>query len=513
MHKFSTLLLALIACAGTMLADKVQIGDLYYNLNADNLTAEVTYKQIGLYAGDIIIPASVDYNSVTYSVTSIGNYAFKSCTGLTSITIPNSVTSIGYEAFLGCSGLTSIVVASENTNYDSRENCNALIKTSSNTLIAGCQNTIIPNSVTSIGNYAFEYCTGLTNITIPNSVTSIGDWAFYECYGLTSITIPNSVTSIGIRAFSNCSGLTRVTIGNGVKSIGTMAFYECYGLTSITIPNSVTSIGEGAFWICTGLTNITIPNSVTSIGNYAFKSCTGLTSITIPNSVTSIGDEAFLGCTGLTSITCKAVVPPTLGISVFNYVNKSIPIYVPANSIEAYKAADGWKEFGDNIQPIQAEEAVVSEPKAEPTNNSVAVAWPAVPKATIYIINIWKGSKLICTIAFDNWGHLLIIVWKAPSRDGNYQTPMATQTETGWQYVIEGLEPETEYNYEVIAKENESDEEPLYSESKTFTTTGIATSITNEELGKCEKVKILRDGQLLILTGDKTYTITGQQLK
>jgi hypothetical protein len=90
---------------------------------------------------------------------------------------------------------------------------------------------------------------------------------------------------------------------------------------------------------------------------------------------------------------------------------------------------------------------------------------------------------------------------------------MATQTETGWQYVIEGLEPETEYNYEIIAKENESDEEPLYSESKTFTTTGIATSITNEELGKCEKVKILRDGQLLILTGDKTYTITGQQLK
>ena len=458
MKKFSSLLLALIACAGTMLADKVQIGDLYYNLNADNLTAEVTSKQIGLYDGDIIIPASVNYNSVAYSVTSIGEWAFSRCSDLTSVTIGNRVTSIGYEAFYACEGLTSV--------------------------------------------------------TIGNSVTSIGEEAFYSCRSLTSITIPNSVTSLGNSAFAWCSGLTSVTIGNSVTSIRQEAFRNCSGLTNITIPNSVTSLGTSAFYYCTGLTSVTIGNSVTSIGMYAFAGCSGLTSITIPNSVTSIREGAFEGCTSLTSITCLAVTPPTCnGYYVFDKVDKSIPIYVPANSIEAYKAADGWKKFGDNIQPIQAEEAVVSEPKAEPTNNSVAVAWPAVPKATIYIINIWKGSKLIYTIAFDNRGNLLIIVWRAPSRDGNYQTPMATQTETGWQYVIEGLEPGTEYNYEVIAKENESDEEPLYSESKTFTTTGIATSITNEELGKCEKVKILRDGQLLILTGDKTYTVTGQQLK
>ena len=131
-------------------------------------------------------------------------------------------------------------------------------------------------SVTSIGNYAFYGCTGLTSITIPDGVTSIGDEAFYECAGLTNITIPKSVTNIGVSAFGGCKGLT-----------------------SITIPNSVTSIGELAFNDCTGLTSITIPSSVTSIGNYAFGGCKGLTSITIPESVTSIGDCAFYGCSGL----------------------------------------------------------------------------------------------------------------------------------------------------------------------------------------------------------------------
>ena len=137
------------------------------------------------------------------SVTSIGNHAFCDYSGLTSVTIPNSVTSIGYHAFDGCSGLTSIKVESGNTKYDSRDNCNAIIEITSNTLITGCKNTTIPNSVTSIGFHAFDGCSGLTSITIPNNVTSIGDWAFFHCSGLISITIPNSVTSIGSGAFYN----------------------------------------------------------------------------------------------------------------------------------------------------------------------------------------------------------------------------------------------------------------------------------------------------------------------
>ena len=244
--------------------------------------------------------------TIPNSVTSIERYAFSGCTGLTSITIPNSVTSIGDGAFSGCTGLTSIVVESGNTVYDSRNNCNAIIETATNTLIQGCKTSIIPETVTSIGDGAFRDCTGLTSITIPNSVTRIGGLAFDGCTGLTSITIPNSVTSIGDRAFSDCTGLTSITIPNSVTSIGGWAFDGCTGLTSITIPESVTSIEDEAFSGCTGLTAITIPNSVTSIGWYAFGGCTGLTSITIPNSVTSIGWHAFGGCTGLTSIVVES---------------------------------------------------------------------------------------------------------------------------------------------------------------------------------------------------------------
>ena len=148
--------------------------------------------------------------TIPNSVTSIGSYAFDGCSSLTSVTIPNSVTSIGYNAFSNCSSLTSIVVESGNTVYDSRNDCNAIIKTATNTLIGGCKNTIIPNSVTSIGSSAFHGCSGLTSITIPNSVTSIGDYAFAYCTSLTSLTIGSGVTSIGDHAFSYCQSLTDV---------------------------------------------------------------------------------------------------------------------------------------------------------------------------------------------------------------------------------------------------------------------------------------------------------------
>ncbi len=165
------------------------------------------------------------------TVTRIEENAFSDCDRLTSITIPGSVTNIGEHAFWACRGLTSIVVESGNTNYDSRENCNAIIETASNTLIQGCMNSFIPSTVTTIGQSAFNACFGLTSITIPESVTNIGDDAFDSCRGLTSITIPNSVTSIGDYAFWDCRGLTSVTIGNSVTSIGEVAFAGCSGLT------------------------------------------------------------------------------------------------------------------------------------------------------------------------------------------------------------------------------------------------------------------------------------------
>ena len=304
-----TAFFALLSSSIPSIAYDCKVDNIYYNLNNEDKTASVTYMGLyssnnkDAYVGNIIIPESTTYNGTTYSVTSIGKNAFHGCSGLTSVTIPNSVTSIGDGAFANCSGLTSVVVDKNNGTYDSRDNCNAIIETSTNKLIVGCKNTTIPNSVTSIGDYAFSYCSGLTSVTIPNSVTSINEYAFSGCSGLTSVTIPNSVTSIGEYAFSGCSGLTSVTIPNSVTYIGGYTFSRCSGLTSVTIPNSVTSIGNGIFFNCSGLTSVTIPNSVTAIGEYAFYGCSGLTSVTIPNSVSYIGEAAFFGCSGLTSVT------------------------------------------------------------------------------------------------------------------------------------------------------------------------------------------------------------------
>ncbi len=192
--------------------------------------------------------------TIPNSVTSIGSYAFSGCTGFTSITVPNSVTSIGEYAFYGCTGLESITVNSENTKYYSENNC--IIEKETKKLILGCKNSIIPNDVIIIGDYAFSGCTGLTSITMPNSVNKIGEQAFYGCAGLTSVEIPISVTSIGSYAFSYCTGLTSVTIGNNVTSIDLYVFAYCTGLTSITMPNSITNIGFYAFYNCTGLKKI-----------------------------------------------------------------------------------------------------------------------------------------------------------------------------------------------------------------------------------------------------------------
>ena len=245
-----------------------------------------------------------------------GNFV-RGCSGLTSVTIPNSVTSIGRLAFSGCSGLTTLnfnAINCQDFDYAyapfggtslTTVNIGDSVQRIPANFVGNCSgltSVTIPNSVTSIGDYAFYGCSGLTSVTIPNSVTSIGRLAFRGCSGLTSVTIPNSVTSIGGGAFAYCSSLTSVTIPNSVTSIGNSAFFGCSSLTSVSIPSNITSIKNGTFYGCSGLTSITIPNSVTSIGDTAFKNCSGLTSVTIPNSVTSIGGGAFYNCSGLVSV-------------------------------------------------------------------------------------------------------------------------------------------------------------------------------------------------------------------
>ena len=228
----------------------------------------------------------------------IKNVVIEDGGGLTSVTIPDSVTSIGNFAFSGCEGLTNIT---------------------------------IPNSVTCIGMKVFGGCSGLTSITIPNSVTSIDEGAFEFCSSLTSILLPDGITSIGVGAFVNCESLTDITIPDGVTNIGDWAFEECSNLTSITIPSSVTNIGIRAFDGCSNLTSITIPDGVTSIGDWAFYHCNSLTNITIPGSVTNIGHSTFFGCKNLTSITILDGVT-SIGMSVFSSCESLTDIIIP-NSV------------------------------------------------------------------------------------------------------------------------------------------------------------------------------------
>ena len=338
----------------------------YIKYSIENKHIVVTgYDKAGIY-GVARIVSSIKYKGEIYDVLRIAEYAFENCNSLTSIRIPNSVTSIEKDAFRGCSDLTSIIIPNSVTSIGSGafKDCSGLKKVIVSDMSAWCgikfvdrtanplayamhlyidenteiKNLVIPNSVTSIGEYSFCGCSGLTSITIPNSVTSIGKGAFYYCSGLTSVTIGNSVTSIGDVVFYNCASLTSFIIPHSVTSIGNSAFSGCSSLTSITIPNSVTSIGQSAFSGCSGLISITIGNSVTSIGSGAFSGCSGLKkvivsdiaawcgikfvdnplyyakhlysdetteikSLVIPNSVTSIGNRAFYGCSGLTSIT------------------------------------------------------------------------------------------------------------------------------------------------------------------------------------------------------------------
>ena len=346
--KIFTLFTALTLSAGALFASDTSVDGIYYNFDDANLTATVTYRgsysysYTGEYTGDVVIPATVTYGDKSYSVTSIGEDAFRDCSSLTSVTIGNSVTNIGGLAFSGCSGLTSVVWNAKNC-ADFRGGGDAPFYDINSQITS----FTFGSEVEHIPAYLCYGMKNLTSVTIPNSVTSIGEYAFSGCSGLTQTNYTGDIagwcginfggwgsnpTTYSHNLYINNVEVKDLVIPNSVTSIGDGAFCGCSGLTSVTIPNSVTSIGSSAFRDCSGLTSVTIPNSVTSIGEEAFAKCRWLTSVTIPNSVTSIGVEAFAGCSGVTKFIIEGT--PTFDAFTLTYFPKLDSIAVPAECFD-----------------------------------------------------------------------------------------------------------------------------------------------------------------------------------
>lgn len=463
------------------------VGDYQYGYRLFVNDTEIT---------DLVIPDSF---------TRIGDYTFSNCKSITSVTIPNSVTSIGEKAFKYCSNLSSIT---------------------------------IPNSVTNIGRDALSDCSSLSSIEIPNSVTTIGSMAFYSCTSLTSITIPNSVTNIGSYAFARCSSLTSVSISENVTSMGNGVFDECsnlpvinnlryadtYLVEAVNKNLSTYTIQEGTRWIaeafrgCKQLKTIAIPNSVLNI-NSSFRECTGLTSITVPNSVKSI-PSAFRECTGLTKIISLATTPPSCNGISFYQVDKSIPLYVPRESIELYASAQEWEEF-ENIFAV--EDATTYRVEFRDWDNTIlkvdsvihgqAAVAPSNPHRSGYTFIGWD-------VAFDKiTSDLIVVAQYELGEDTNFsiifingidgsdildnnlvlKVPAAPEisgfTFIGWRPVA------------TIIENNTIEIEAIYEANEPSSTPDAVVNPSNLSQ------KLIRNGNVYILTGDKTYTITGAEVK
>ena len=365
----------------------------YYTFRGCSSLESIVFPDALLYIEDQAFENCSGLKGVDFpsSLTSIGNFAFSDCSNITSLYIPKNVNTLGTATFSGCSGLTCISVDPQNSSFDSRDNCNAVIETKNNNLVLGCVNTSFSSHLTSIGSYAFNGCTGLRSMIIPEGVISIGDAAFARCSNLLNISLPESVSTLSQNSFSGC----------------------------------------------TSLSSIVFPESLVTIGKNAFYNCTSLNKVILPESTSHIGDSAFRNCSMISSITVNSETPPSGGLQMFDNTNNA-PIYVPSGSVDKYKAAYYWKNYASRIQAIPSVGApdgyalvwsdefdVAGQPSSEWWYETGGGGW-GNNEEQVYVAGSYDGNNL----AFISNGSLKI---KAQKIGGTVYS-IRMNTERSWEY-------------------------------------------------------------------------------
>jgi len=484
MRKIFTFLFAALMSAG-MMAAVTPVGIDEWDEDTKTLTVKGNPESY-FYSGE----SDIENLVISDAVTSIGDNAFESCDGLTSVTIGNNVTSIKKEAFYNCNGLKSVSFGSSlaSIGEEAFSSCNKL------------ESVTFPASLKSIGKSAFYNCNGLKSVSFGSNLTGIGQQAFFNCEKLASVTIPKSVASIGSSAFGNCKVLTEIVVAaenpNYSSADGVLfdkdktTLIQCPGgkQGEYTVPNSVTSIGNNAFSSCSLLTSVEIPNSVGVIGVQAFSSCIGLTSVTIGNGVKSIGKNAFYSCSGLASVTIHATSLEVYGTNAFQGTAAALKIYVPAESVATYKTK--WSAYADKIfasgyylvgtmneWKINADYLMKLNTAAEPGIEEY-----------MFTLNLTTTDQLKVTDGVHFWPDL------APNygengeitQNGNYTVYLRPKGDggSGWYYTVLYLVRNGE-----TAIEN----------------TNLKSEIKNH--------KLIKDGQLLIEKNGKFYDVTGTEVR
>ena len=463
------------------------------------------------YSGAYTIPKGIEqiaggafYNcssltaiTIPNSVTSIGESALMYCRSITSISIPSSVASIGSFVLAFCDALVAISVDPTNTIYDSRENCNGIVETKTNSLVAGCQTTILPNSLETIKCGAMSCCRNLGSIYIPKSVTTIETASFCSCASLVSIVVDKDNPMYDSR--NNCNAIIESSTDNLIT-----------GCQKTIIPHDVISIHDSAFYSCTSLSSIVIPHNVKSIGEDAFYFCTGLASVTFGNNLTTIGEGAFYNSNNIKSIYCYAINPPEIYNNTFSFYYSNPTLYVPCEALPDYQ--EQWGQF-TTIECIASEEAETEEVVVESGTTTVIITWPTEEGADTYTIVIKKDGEVVCTLTFNSEGQLISIAF-APGRDGNHpaQYAEAVANGKGFRFTVTGLEYATDYTYDITVK-NEANQ-VIKTHSGKFTTEPYsAVDNTHSSSSATNTQKLLRNGQLIILRDGVEYNAMGAEIQ